>query len=178
MIISIANYGRSLRPWYNNALIPQGALFGTATMCYEYTTLENGRTRKRLIPCEKIPFYCTDFRATYKSNKYKNYNIPVYNIIVFDIQQKKFIHTNTSANAKYFYIGEMLDAEILRRNIGHTHVLPVAYHSKNAPCQIRTTNTYMYNKGVYGYMCKSPDHTITEADVIGDAFAENRRFKK
>ena len=179
MLISIANYGRSLRPWYNDARIPQGAIFGTATMRYEYFTDETSNlTIKQLVFCDKIPWYCTDFRATNKPNKYKRCaNIPVYNIVVWDIEHKKFIHTNTSASARYYYIGEQIDKFVLNNNLQYTHVLPVAYLAKNAPCQMRTTGKYMY-KGAYGYMCKTPDRTITEMPVIGDDFAENRRFKR
>ena len=177
MICSIANYGRSRRPWYSDALIPEGALFGTVTQRYEYTTLEDGRTRKRLISCDKIPFYCTDFRPTYKKNKYKDYNIPVYNIVVWDVHKKRLIHTNTSASADYFYIGEVLDFEIFTRNLCGKHVFPVAYAQKDAPCKLRTVGRYTKAGRAYGYMCKTPDRTITEADAIGDDFAENRRFK-
>lgn len=177
MIISIATHGRSIRPWYNNALIPQNAVFGTVTKRYEYTTLENGNTRKRLVSCPKIPFYCTDFRPTFKANKYKGYNVPVFDIIVFDTENKRFIRTNTSACAKYYYIGEVLNEELMALGLIGKHVFAGAFTYKEMPCQERKTPEPMF-KGAYGYMCKSPDHTMTEADAIGDAFAENRRFKK
>ena len=177
MIISIASHGRSLRPWYNNARIPEGALFGTAETMYSYETDETtGLTKRKLVPC-KIPFYCTDFRPTFKANKYKGYNIPVYEIVVWDVDRKKYIHTNTSASQRYYRIGEMLDLAILERGLRGAHVLSCAFNPKEAPCQRKEVPKAMF-KGVYGYMSKTPDHTITEQDAIGDDYAENRRFKK
>ena len=179
MTISIATYGRSRRPWYNNGLIPQNAVFGTITQRYEYTTDPiTGLTHKQLVSCNKIPFYCTNFVPTFKYNKYKGYNIPVYEIVVFDINNKRYIRTNTSACSDYYYIGEVLDNELNILGLYGRKVFPVAYCAKEVPCQERRVGEYMYKNGTYGYMCKTPDRTMTENDAIGDAYAQNRRFRK
>jgi len=152
--------------------LPVNALFGTCTMAYKYATNIVGFTDKTLVDCDKIIYICDDFVPVYTVRNYHK-KVDVFNIHIYD--GEKWIKTKTDKNPKYYYLGEKI--EIFSRILMlyntrciYTHLYPKEI---NGICG-RRENKIKQSGSAYGYMCKSPDGTITSGDVVPDMFVQNR----
>ena len=155
-----------------NAHIDAGYVFGVFRSRYYYKTTVNGLTVKTAGE-DKIPYYLTDFRPLYYARRYDGKYCAVYNVRVWDEVRKKWINTDTGANRKLYKLGEFLQLEILKHGL-YGKWLPVL---DEKPILRQTRPDFGKGNQVYGYMCKTPDLTMTQYDLIGDAYAENRRIK-
>lgn len=163
---------------YYNYKLPVNAIYGTLETRYNYCEFE-GLTIKSLNNCNKIIFICDNFIPLYYARTYQKKRVPVFKVWIYD--GKKWIYTDTGANRRLYYLGEQIGKiAVLYRIIGTQCVYNHIYTKDlNKICGERKNSINKNQKGnAYGYMCKAPDYTCTEYDLVGDAHTENTRFKK
>ena len=178
--MKIANPGRVACPFYGGLHLPINSVYGVFPARYEYSTDDSGRTHKRIVK-DKIPYYLTDFRPYFKFNKYSGKPIAVFFVNVFDISTNKWISTTTDSCARFFLLGEFIQKGLYFYFGNEMLTKKVAPENIKAPGHLQARVARpdaSKGKAVYGYMCKSPDTTMTHYDLVGDAYAENRRLKK
>ena len=165
---------------FNNRTLPVGAVYGVCNYAYTYKTVGKliPYTRKRLEKCTPFKFICLDFQPIPRINKYNGTPYFVFDILVWDDKRGHWINTTTEASSRYFYLGECLYSASREAHILGTFAVDNHISRRHSPCKLRENAPYTKAGRAYGYMCKTPDRTTTEYDLVGDVFAENRRFKK
>ena len=172
--ISIANAARGV--FYGGIIVPEGCVYGVIHTRYNYATDERGYTVKTASKC-KLPYYLTDFRPMYYARRYDGAMCAVFKVHVWN--GKRWIHTDTGSSQEYYFLGEFLARELVKCGLIDKKVFGATVLRREMPGKVRQSRpSGAKGKSAYGYMCRKPDNTMTHYDLIGDDYAENRRFKK
>ena len=176
---------------FNGRILPVGTIYGVCDCAYKYYSVPwsereikrgvakgDHKTIKQLEKCKPFKFICTRFDNLEHENPYKKEMYPVFDISIYDEIHQRWIDTTTEARSDYYYLGEVLLNTSIMYNLHNTIAFDNHISRRYSPCKLRENAPYTKAGRAYGYMCKSPDRTTTEYDLVGDEFAENRRFKK
>ena len=169
--ISIASAARGV--FYGGIIVPEGCVYGVIHARYNYTIDDKtGMTVKTLEKC-KLPYYLTDFRPMYYAKRYDGARCAVFKIHVWNGSTWKI--TDTGASQEYYYLGEFLARELVKCGLIDKKVFGATVLRRETPGKLRSARP-SGNKGksAYGYMCKSPDRTMTTGDCVPDEYSMNR----
>jgi len=168
--------------FYGGLVLPKGSVSGTFRKAIRTISDAQGFVIRREIIADKIPYYITDFMPVKKIARYSKKIYYVFNINFWDFEKKKWINCDTDSSQRFWALEDFLwekfnTLRIVNKKVKDTTMLCMPRIITSNTCGEKKVPLYT-QKGQYGYMSKSPDHTMTWYDCVGDAFCENRRLKK
>lgn len=163
--------------FYGGLVLPLGSVSGTFRRAVR-TISENGLVIAREIIPDKIPYYITDFMPVKKVAKYSKREYYVFNINYWDFDRKKWINTDTDRSQRFWaleaFLWERFNClHIINKEVKDTTALTWDRANTRSACGEKKCPQPQF-KGAYGYMCKSPDYTMTSGDVVPDQYVQNR----